>query len=128
MTSGLGIEEVNRNGDENQTTNVDEVVLPLNAIKRNGIDEYVEEGCYSGSYVHAGHTTRSQLVLCDKLAMLAEPKQFTRIGSLPYRPDLAGVAEEEGSESNVVETVVDEEERYNGSSCCLCSRVGEGSR
>jgi hypothetical protein len=80
QTASLGVLEPDAEDHGDQDSKEHKVVLPLNGIKRDGIDEGVEEGEGERGHLDEGETFGSQLV----------------------GPDLDGVGDDERGEGDVV--------------------------
>ena len=107
----LGIEEVDGQSDYHKENHVDDVVLPLNAVQRNGVDEGVKEDGQLCWY-------------------LSHTKATSTVGVIP---DFARVRDDEWGERKIIEAVVEEEEwndshtgsRFPGLSEGPCKRRDE---
>ncbi|RDW62425.1 hypothetical protein BP6252_11858 [Coleophoma cylindrospora] len=106
MAARLGVEEVRIDGDEDQDHREDDVVFPADGAQPDGVDEGVEEDGNVRHALHHGHALGAELV----------------------RPDLGDVGNQDRREGDVVEGVVDEEERDDRDARGGTARRGEGPR
>jgi hypothetical protein len=107
MASRLRIEKINRDAQKNEHDDEDEIVLPANAFKSNGVDEGVEEYGDHGSRQSDDQATGTKAVRPD----------LTRISGLERRPGSQLALEQKqrhsswNSHCDVVASKEDEEKR-----------------